>query len=110
MAKYIMIYRLAQPFDMAQLPKDKIVQAMSEWGEWVGRIGSVVVDRGDAFKIGGKTTDGKEVNMTDNLTSGYSVVEAKDFDEALSYAQDCPVIKNGGRVEIYEAFGTDTIR
>jgi len=39
--------------------------------------------------------------------TGYSVVEAKDFDEALGLAQNNPaVLGRGGTVEVYEAFAT----
>jgi hypothetical protein len=106
MAKYIMIYRTAQPFDMSLLPKDKFMQAMQEWGEWIGRMGPAVVSPGDAFKFGSKSVGADDVKESDNLTSGYSIVEAKNFDEALGFAQTSPVVKYGGRVEIYEAFGT----
>lgn len=105
-----MIYRLAEPFDMTSLPAEQIKQAMQEWGEWVGRMGPAVVDGGDAFKLGGVSTDGKTTEKTDNLTSGYSVIEAKDFDEALEFASGCPVVEQGGRVEIYEAMGTGDMR
>lgn len=110
MQKYIMIYRLARPFDLTLLPKEQFLRAMNEWGEWVGRMGPSVIDRGDAFKLGGKSTDGQQVMATDNLTSGYSVISAKDFDQALDFAKQCPVVKRGGRVEIYEAMGTSELK
>ena len=61
--------------------------------------------KGFDLKAGGKsiTTDG--VVNADDLLTGYSIVEAKDFDEALGLAQNNPmVLGRGGTVKVYEAF------
>jgi hypothetical protein len=45
------------------------------------------------------------VTDADDRTAGYSIIEAKDFDEALALAKSSPIIGRGGSVEVYEAFG-----
>jgi hypothetical protein len=105
MAKYIFIYRSPKGFDMSKLPKEQIVQAMQAWGEWLGAMGPKVTDRGDMFKSDYKTVGQENTDSLDAAASGYSIITADNFDEALEQATGCPIINQGGRVEVYEAFG-----
>jgi hypothetical protein len=106
MAKYIMIYKNDSATDMSAVPKEQFVKMMEMFGEWLGRMGSAVIDKGDAFKTGGKSITPNGVVDADNLLSGYSIIDAKNFDEALSLAQGNPMVAAGaGTVELYEAFG-----
>ena len=103
MAKYIFVYKNKN--DWTNLPKEQVVQMMQAWGEWLGSMGSAVVDQGEAFRSGGKAVTAAGVTNADDMTSGYTLVEAKDFDEALAYAKKAPTLERGGTVEAYEAFG-----
>lgn len=105
MAKYIFIYRPAEGFDMSVLPKEQIAKAMQAWGEWLGVMGSAVVDRGDMFKSSAKSISSDGVSTVKSRASGYSIISVENYDAALKAATTCPIIQTGGRVEIYEAFG-----
>lgn len=106
MAKYIMVYKGNTPNSMDSMPKEQVTKMMEAFGEWLGSMGSAVVDKGDAFKGGGKSITKNGVVAADDLLTGYSIIEAKDFDEALGLAQNNPmVLGGGGTVEVYEAFG-----
>jgi hypothetical protein len=106
MGKYIMVYKSNSANNMSSLPKEEVTKMMEIWGEWLGSMGSALVERGNAFKSGGKSITSEGVVDSDNLLTGYSVVEAKDFDEALSLAENNPmVLAKGGTIEVYEAFG-----
>lgn len=110
MAKYILIYKNNTASKMSAMPKDEVIKMMEAWGEWLGSMGPALVDRGNAFQSTGKSITADGVVDADNLLTGYSVVEAKDFDEALGLAQNNPaVLGHGGTVEVYEAFGTQVI-
>jgi len=39
-----------------------------------------------------------------NPVSGYSLIEAKDYDGAVAMAKGCPMLASGGSIEIAEAF------
>jgi hypothetical protein len=105
MSKYIMVYKGNSASTMSAIPKEQVVKMMEAFGEWLGSMGGAVVDKGVAFKSNGKSITPSGVVDADNLLTGYSVVEAKDFDEALSLAQNNPmVLGGGGSVEVYEAF------
>jgi hypothetical protein len=105
MAKYMMVYKSAEPFDLSTLPKEQMLKIANVWGEWLGSLGSSLVERGDTFKSGGKTITNNGVHEADNLLSGYSIIEASSVDEALEIAKGSPILQNGGSVEVYEAFG-----
>jgi hypothetical protein len=77
--------------------------AMAAWGQWFGTLGAAVVDGGNPFgpsksvSAGGAVKDGASSSL-----SGYSVVKADSLDAAVQMAKGCPVLKNGGSVEVYE--------
>ena len=77
---------------------------MAKWGEWFGELGPAIVDGGaptGASKTvgqGGSVSDGGSRGLT-----GYSVVSADSLDAATELAKGCPVLENGGSVDVYEA-------
>ncbi|HET9173734.1 MAG TPA: YciI family protein [Candidatus Saccharimonadales bacterium] len=103
MTKYIFVYKSKN--DWTTLPREQVIKMMEAWGEWLGSMGSAVVDSGQAFKAGGKQVTRTGIAPTDDLLSGYTIVEADDFDTALALAQGSPTLTDGGTVEVYEAFG-----
>lgn len=103
MPKYIFVYKTKN--DWTDLPKEQVINMMSAWGEWIGSMGSAVVDKGEAFRSGGKKVSREGIEAADDMISGYTIVTAKDFDEALGLAQNSPTVAQGGKVEVYEAFG-----
>ena len=87
---------------MAETPEAQEA-AMKAWGEWFGTLGSAVVEMGNPF---GPSTavqaDGSSGTATAGL-SGYSAVEADSLELAAKLAGGCPILANGGSVEVYEA-------
>lgn len=105
MPKYILIYKSPEGFDLTQLPQEQIAKAMEAWGEWLGSIGPSVVDRGDMFKSGSQSVDAQGTKKSGSGLSGYSIIDVANYDAALKAASGSPIIQNGGKVEVYEAFG-----
>mgnify|MGYP002398829186 CR=1 FL=1 len=79
-----------------------------KWNDWAGGIASQgkLADRGirlahhgQVLKAGGLITDGPFVEVREIL-GGFMVVRAADYDEAVTLAHGCPVLENGGSVEI----------
>ncbi len=81
-------------------------KAMEAWGQWFGSMGAKIVDAGQP--VGPSTTvqsDGRVVkDGGSNPATGYGVFEAKDLDEAVSMAGGCPILTDGGSVEVAETF------
>ena len=77
---------------------------MAKWGQWLGQLGSAVVDAGaptgTAKTVGtnGSVNDGGSRGLT-----GYSIVAADSLDSAVELAKGCPVLEVGGAVDVYEA-------
>jgi hypothetical protein len=77
---------------------------LAKWGQWLGELGSAVVDRGaptgtaKTVGTGGSVNDGGSRGLT-----GYSIVSADGLDAAVELAKGCPVLETGGAVDVYEA-------
>jgi YCII-related domain len=93
MAKFVLAYKGG---GMAQTDEEREA-AMQAWGAWFGALGSAVVDAGNPFSSS-KAVGG---NGTSGLT-GYSILSADDLDAASKLAEGCPILSNGGSVEVYE--------
>ncbi|OLT19909.1 hypothetical protein BJF78_10045 [Pseudonocardia sp. CNS-139] len=78
-------------------------QVMAEWGAWFGALGSAVVDGGAPFGASSMVRpDGSTANAGAAGLGGYSVVTATDLAAATNLAKDCPVLRAGGSVDVYE--------
>jgi hypothetical protein len=96
MGNFVLAYRGGA--GMAEDPAAR-EQAMAAWGAWFGQLGQAVVDAGAPF--GASTVVGG--NGATAELSGYSIVSAGSLEEAAGQAKDCPVLANGGTVDVYEA-------
>ncbi len=72
--------------------------AMAAWGSWFGELGQAVVDPGNPF--GPSTSIGDGAPAT--ALTGYSVIACDSLDAASELAKSCPVLANGGSVDVYE--------
>ena len=87
---------------MAETPEAQEA-AYAAWGQWFATLGDAVVEGGAPF---GPSTavraDGSTGSTTAGL-SGYSVIQADSLELAAKLAGGCPVLDNGGAVEVYES-------
>ncbi|SFO43601.1 hypothetical protein SAMN03159463_01892 [Mesorhizobium sp. NFR06] len=91
MAKFLYVYH-----GSGKMPTDEAERkaAMDAWTGWYGKLGSAVVDGGNPVGMS-KTVlpSGKvENNGGANPAAGYTIVEAKDIDDAVAKAKDCPIL------------------
>lgn len=103
MSKFVFIYHGGK----AGANKEEQDKIMAAWGQWFGKLGSSLVDGGNPFgapKV--VTADGVSDKVEGKPASGYSIVNAKDHDEAAELAKGCPMLADspGATVEVYEAF------
>ena len=100
MAKYLFVYH------GGTMPEteEEVAAVMDAWGNWMGGMGNAVVDGGNP--VGKSTTiqpDGTvEKNGGSNPASGYGIFEAADEADAIAKAQGCPILTEGGSVELAE--------
>jgi hypothetical protein len=102
MAKYLFVYHGGSEPES----EEEYKQVMDDWGNWLGSMGSAVVDGGNP--VGPSVTVHPDGTVAEdggaNPVSGYGLFEAADRDDALAKARGCPILKAGGSVEVAEAF------
>ena len=83
--------------------KEEGEKVMAAWGAWYQSMGSAVQDGGGpagaskTVSSGGVAHDGGS-----NPLSGLTQVEATDINAAVGMAQGCPILSDGGSVEVAE--------
>lgn len=100
MTKYLLGYHGG---GMPETPEegDKVMKA---WNSWMGTLGPALVDGGNpsaaakTIAASGKVSDGGGANPL----TGYSIIEAKDLDDAVRLAKGCPILISGGSIEVAE--------
>ena len=107
MAKFMFVYRNA-PHQPEPSPEE-MQQAMQVWMKWIedGMQAGWLLDGGDALRPDGRlvapdttVTDGPFAESKE-LVSGYSMIEADDYDAAVAYAKTSPMItEHHGYVEV----------
>ena len=100
MAKFVLIYTGGQ---MAEDPAAQQA-AMDAWMGWFGTLGADVIDGGAPFGPSSTvSSDGSSKSGGASALTGYSIISADSVADAASKAKGCPVLANGGGVEVYEA-------
>ena len=111
MKEFMLIYIGGDHEKMKTMPAEEMAASMERWGAWMGALQEKdqLASGGSPLEYSGKRLDEKGV-VTDiaasefkELVSGYSVVKAKDIEEAISIAKECPIFHYPGlTVEIRE--------
>ena len=101
MAKYLFVYHGGG----RPASKEDQEKAMAAWGAWFGSMGKAVINGGNpvgkSWTVKGNGSVTKDGGA--NPVSGYSLIEAKDYDGAAALAKGCPMLAAGGSIEIAEA-------
>jgi len=95
MGKYVLVY---QGGAMAETEEAQQA-AMAAWGAWFGSLGEAIVDPGAPFGASAAVGGGP----ARAAVTGYSILQADDLDAAVAMGDGCPVLANGGSVDVYEA-------
>jgi hypothetical protein len=75
------------------------------WGAWFGGLGEAVADGGNPFGASSTVrSDGSVTAGAPSGLTGYSILKADSLDRAVALAKGCPVLANGGSVDVYETF------
>lgn len=103
MAKYIMVYR-GPATPMEDFTPEMGEAIMAEWNNWIGKVGTALVDVGSPFGTGASVrADGTDGAGSD--LNGYSIVEAESIDAAKALCDHHPFLSSGTAdfaVEVYE--------
>ena len=83
---------------------------MKQWMDWIGGIaardrladnGNRLGSQGKVVKPANVITDGPYTEIKE-LIGGYIAVKAETIEEAAGMAQGCPILQEGGNVEVRE--------
>ena len=103
MSKYLLLYR-GPATQMEDFTPEQSEEQMRAWGEWMGRVGSALVDGGAPFgQRSAVSDDGTSPAPSDQ--NGYTIVEAGSLDGARALTDGHPFLSEGkGRftIEIFE--------
>ena len=76
---------------------------MAKWTAWMAELGSALIHPGAPLGMSNTvSSSGTADNGGANPLSGYMVIRASDIDAACEIAKGCPIIDNGGNVEVAE--------
>jgi hypothetical protein len=99
MGKYAFAYRGGA--GMAASPEEQ-QKSMAAWMAWFEKLGSAVVDGGAPFGASAAVSSSGKKGDAGSGLGGYSVVNAASLDEAATFAKGCPILSEGGTVDVYE--------
>ena len=92
MANYVLTFR-------GQPGRTPTAEEEARWPAWFGQIGASIADMGN--RVGQARSVGYDGERGDVLR-GYIVITAADFDAAVAIAQGCPILQQGGSLEVGE--------
>ena len=84
-------------------------QMMQKWMTWLKDLAAKghIKDQGQPLERAGKLVKGKQKTVTDgpfaetkDLVGGYTLVEARDLDQAVELSKGCPIFEVDGAVEV----------
>jgi hypothetical protein len=106
MSEFIYIYRGGSTGATNPEQMQKVMQKWMGWFKELGDKGNLK-DAGHPLEVGGKVVRGKQKPVTDgpfaeakDVVGGYSVIIAKDLSQAAELSSGCPILEDGGSVEV----------
>jgi hypothetical protein len=84
-------------------------QMMQKWMTWLKELAEEghIKDRGQPLEPAGKLVKGKKKAVTDgpfaeakDAIGGYTLVTARDLDQAVELSKGCPIFEVDGEVEV----------
>ena len=110
MKDFMLVFRM----DYQNVPKgspEEMQALMKRWMDWFGGIAAqnklaqrgnrLVPGSGKVVKPNNVVTDGPYMEIKEAI-GGYTIVKAESLEEATEFAKGCPIIKEGGNVEVRE--------
>jgi hypothetical protein len=105
MSEYVFLYRGGET---GRSP-EQYQQAMQKWMAWFKEMAEKghVKNQGHPLERAGKVVRGSAKSIIDgpfveakDVIGGYSLIEAKDLDEAIELSKGCPILEVEGAVEV----------
>lgn len=107
MKDFMMLFH-SEPNPNMQPSPEEIQAEVKAWQDWMGGIsaqnklknpGEALGFEGKVMHADGSITDGPYAELKE-MVGGFIIVKAATIEEATKLANGCPVLENGGKVEI----------
>ena len=105
MSQFIYLYRGAE----SGRSPEKMQEMMQKWMAWMKQLGDQghIKDIGHPLESTGKLVKGKQKAVTDgpfaetkDVVGGYTLIEARDLEQAVELSKGCPIFEVEGAVEV----------
>lgn len=113
MDEFVLFFRMDIITKDAQPSPEQLQVYMKQYHDWVGGIaaqnkfvgGKGLSTEGKVLKAHKVITDGPFAEIKESI-AGYIIIRAKDFNDAVSLAKDCPMLNGeGNSVEVRKITG-----
>lgn len=105
MSQFVYLYRGG---DAGRSP-ERMQEMMQKWMAWLKELGEKghIKDQGQPLERTGKLVKGKQKTVTDgpfaeakDVVGGYTLIEARDLEQAVELSKGCPIFEVDGAVEV----------
>lgn len=105
MSEFVYLYRGG---DRSGSP-EQMQKVMQKWMAWFKELADKghIKDRGQPLERSGKLVKGAQKTVTDgpfaeskDIVGGYTLIEARDLDQAVELSKGCPILEREGMVEV----------
>ncbi len=109
MTDFVLLYRsTAEGHDQAMGTPERAQRSMAAWRAWIDDMARKghLKNQGLPLERPGKVLRGKKAVLdgpyaeSKELVGGFSIIEAKDIEEAARIAAGCPILEGDGSVEV----------
>jgi hypothetical protein len=105
MSEFVYLYRGGEEGGSPE----RMQQMMQKWMTWLKDLGQKghIKDQGQPLERTGKLVKGKQKAVTDgpfaeakDVIGGYTLIEARDLEQAVELSKGCPIFEVEGAVEV----------
>ena len=110
MSQFLYLYRTTDSVRQEAMgTPERAQQNMLRWMTWLKELDAKghLKDRGQPLERTGRVVSGRNKAVTDgpyaeakDLIGGFSIIEARDIDQAVELSRGCPALDVGGIVEV----------
>jgi hypothetical protein len=109
-SQFLYLYRMTPAARQENMgTPERAQQSMQRWMAWMNDLDAKghLKDRGQPLEQTGKVVRGQQKAVTDgpfteskDVIGGFTLIEARDIDQAVELSRGCPIFEGGGSVEV----------
>ena len=105
MSEFVYLYRGGET---GRSP-ERMQEMMQKWMKWLKELADKghIKDQGQPLERAGKLVKGKQKTVTDgpfaeakDVVGGFTLILARDLDQAVELSKGCPIFETDGAVEV----------